>query len=91
MIKIRTKLTIFNDGNRNYKLHQAHVIPQPSNEDQTGISKLLEGLGPLSSKLSAIVLITKVLTSNDTCRMRVEFEEAIAWEIVVLLNKKPSR
>ena len=86
VVKLESKAVWVNDGNRVSKLSRTHVLPQPSHHDRRGIAKLLKRLKPLHSKLQHSIFLTKVLEPNDPRGTDGSFDEAMAKEIVGLLE-----
>lgn len=76
------------DGFRVVKLSRTQVLPKSEDLDRKNITDRLHQLRPLNSHLSPGVLLTEVLKPNDPRRIYGAFDEAIANEVVGLLNKK---
>lgn len=91
VVRTGTKMIWVNSGKRIIKLNKTHVIPKPNDLDKSNISSLLRRLSPFNSQLPPSVLITEVLTPNDPHSTSGDFDQAIADEIVGLLNKREFR
>lgn len=74
-----------------FKLNMSHVVPQPSDDDTTSISKLIKRLSPLNYYPLPYILVTEILPPNDPRCKSSQFDLAKAKESLGLLDKNAFR
>lgn len=87
IVQVSSKQVWINYNGRIIKVNRTQVVPQPRNQQDSAIARLLRKLSPLNSQPFPNILLTEILTPNDQRGDSPAFDLAKAKEIVELLDR----